>query len=124
MNNNASGSLLAQYSAADALANVVFTAPASLQVEVTRVIICNTSASPVAASLFHDDTGGAGLGTANALLFAKAIPANDYLDLRIEGVNGGLHVSKGGRLGFTDASSGDLTISIYGITQQAVQGQR
>lgn len=124
MNINASGSLLAQYSASDALANTVFTAPSSLQVEVTRIIICNTSALAVAASLFHDDTGSAALNGTNALLFAKSVQANDYLDIRIEGVNGGLHVKKGGRIGFTDASSGDLTISIYGITQQAVQGQR
>lgn len=121
---NANGQLLAQYTASDALANLVLSSDANLRTEITRVVICNTSASPVAASLFHDDAGGSTFNTTTALLFAKSIPANDYLDIRTEGANGGLHLSKGGQIGFTDASSGDLTISIYGITQQAFQGKR
>lgn len=123
MNFNASGQLLAQYTASDALANQVFQA-ANLRAEITRVVICNTSAGAVAASLFHDDAGGSTFNNTTALLFAKNVPANDYIEITTEGANGGLHIKRGGQLGFTDASSGGLTISIYGLTQQAFQGQR
>jgi hypothetical protein len=118
---NASGSLLAQYQAADASAASVLSADASLQIEVTRIIIANTSASGVAASLFQDDSGSASFTTATALMYAKSVPANDYLEFLTQGPNGGIHLRKGGSIGFTDASSGDLTISIYGISQP-VQG--
>lgn len=120
MNLNASGSLLSQYTAVDALSNTVLQAAADLQVEVTRIVICNTSAAPVACDLYHDDVG-AGYTVGNALLYGKSIPANEFLMITTEGPNGGLHVRKGGAIGFKDASSGDLTISIYGITNNAFQ---
>jgi hypothetical protein len=118
---NASGLLLAQYTAPDAAANSVLVADPSLQIEVTRIIITNTSASPVAASLFQDDSGGASFTTATALMFGKSVPANDYIEIFTQGPNGGIHLKKGGAIGFTDASSGDLTIHIYGMSQP-VQG--
>lgn len=117
---NASGTLLAQYTAGDSAANSVLVSDDNLQMEVTRIIICNTSASPVAASLFQDNTGTT-YATTTALMYAKPVPANDYLDIFTSGPNGGIHLGKGGSIGFTDASSGDLTISIYGISQP-VQG--
>lgn len=117
---NASGSLLAQYTALDAAANSVLVADASLQIEVTRIIICNTSAAPVAASLFQHDSG-VSYTVNTALMYGKTVPANDYIEVFTSGPNGGIHLGKGGSIGFTDASSGDLTISIYGMSQ-AVQG--
>lgn len=122
MENNASATLLAQYTASDALANTVFTA-AGVQVEVTRVVVCNTSASPVAFSIFHDNTGSATHDATTALYFGKSLAANDSFTLEITGPNGGIHIKSGGTIGFTDASSGDLTLSLYGISQ-SIAGRR
>lgn len=114
---NASGTLLAQHSATTALAELAFQANAQLNVEVTKIVICNTTAGAIAASLFHDDTGSNNFVAGTALLFAKNIPANDYLILDTNGPNNGFHLAKGAQIGITDPSSGGLTFSIYGITQ-------
>lgn len=116
MENNASATLLAQYTAADAVANTVYTAQ-GLQAEITRVIVCNTSASPVAFSLFHDNSGSVTHDATTALYFGKSVAANDSFTLEITGPNGGIHIKSGGTIGFADDSGGDLTLSLYGITQ-------
>lgn len=116
MNQNVSGSLLAQYTAGDALANTVYTPPSNLRVEITRVVICNTTGGAGAASLFHDDDGTTYNNT-TALMFAENVAANSRVELFTQGPNGGIHVSKNGTIGFTDSLAGGLTISIYGISQ-------
>ncbi len=120
MENNASAALLAQYQASGAGAALLFQAHPELGVEITRIVICNTTASPVSFSLFHDDSGSSTFDATTALVFAKPLAANDFVTVfHTEGPNGGLHLSKGAQLGFTDPSSGDLTVSVYGITQVA-----
>ncbi len=120
MNQNVSGSLLAQYTAADANANTVYTAPSNLRVEITRVVICNTTAGAGAASFFHDDDGTT-YNNSTALMFGENVAANSRVELFTQGPNGGFHVSKGGTIGFTDSLAGGLTISIYGITQNTAE---
>lgn len=125
MNYNASASLLAQYTAADALANEVFKASDSLQAEITRIVICNTGAGSANASIFHDDSGSSSFVAGTALLFAVPVTNGAApLEIYTQGPNGGFHIAKGGQIGFTDSSSGDLTISIYGMTQTAFEGRR
>lgn len=125
MRNNASGALLAQYVAADALANEAFKASDSLQVEITRIVVCNTGAGSANFSLFHDDTGSSSFVTGTALYYAVPVSnAAAPLEIFTEGPNGGIHMAKGAQLGVTDSSSGDLTVSIYGLTQQAFEGRR
>lgn len=116
---NASGSLLAQYTAAGTAAATVITASATLGLELTKIVICNTTGSAAAASLFHDNSGAGTFDATTALLFGKVIPANDSIIFETNGPNGGFHIGKAGKIGAADSGSGSLTFTFYGITPVA-----
>lgn len=111
----AAGSQLAQARPSNTSAGVAYTAPLDLRVEVTRVVICNTTGSPVAASLFHDDDGTS-FDQSTALLFAKPVPANDAIELSFD-LGAGLFLSQGAALGVRSATASALTFSFYGVIE-------
>lgn len=112
---NASGTLLAQYTAGDAAVNNIYTAPTNMRIEVTRVQVVNRDAGAQIFELYHNNAGG---GFTNANMIAMhSIPATDTWNLVTQGPNGGLQLERGATLGFQDPTSGDLTITVYGIAQ-------
>ena len=82
--------------------------------EITRVVVCNTTGGAVSASLYHDDDGGT-FDATTALMEAKSIPANDYLEITsFPGT--GIVVRKDGQIGVKTSSGSALTFTLYGIT--------
>ena len=120
--NNASGSLLAQYTASDALANEVLAASADLRLEVTRIVICNTSGAGVAASLFHDDSGTSTFGTGTALLYAKQVPANDYLQIALTAALIAFFVASIKAYGWTAIAIGAAVVAAAHVLHRAAFG--
>ena len=109
----ASGSQLAQVRPADTNTATAFTAKA--RTEVTRIVVCNTTASPAAYSIYHDDDGTT-YTEATALFFATSIPANSSDVIDFGGVGGGLHMSNAAAIGVKTGTSSAITFTIYGVT--------
>lgn len=109
----AAGALLAQVRPSGTSAEVAFTAPRAS--EVTRVVICNTTANAVTASLFHDDTGSALLGEANALLFGIELLPNTTQVIESPAIGAGYIISEGGRIGVQSGTASAITFSLYGL---------
>lgn len=113
---NAQGAQFAQLRPGGTTAVTLFTA--DVLTEITRLIACNTTGSPVACRIFHDDDGTT-YDQGSALYYDKVIPANDSLDLAAGGhENGGLHVDAGGSIGVRTATSSALTFTAYGVTSK------
>lgn len=77
-------------------------------VEVTHIVIANTTGSPADASLYHDDDGKT-YSQATALLYGKAVSANDVLTWELP-----IRVRAGGSLGIQTDTGSALTFSFYG----------
>lgn len=112
---NASGFQLAQSRPSGTSAASVYTA--SIVTEVTKIVICNTTGSAAAASVFHDDDGST-FDQSTALLYAKSVPANDYIVIDANSGNGGVMVRPDGQLGIQSGTGNALTFTFYGMTQQ------
>lgn len=116
---NASGTLLAQFTAGDAAVNIIYTAPTNLRIEVTRILVANRNAGAQVFEVYHSNTGGGGANS--NMIIINSLAATDTFDFATQGPNGGLHLERGATLSFKDPSAGDLTISVYGIAQQTTQ---
>ena len=110
-----SGALLAQARPGGTSAVEAYVAPAAQRVEVTRIVVANTTGSAVAMSLFHDDAGGDTFTAATALYFAKSVPANDSIVIAADAVGTGFPLSAGGQIGIQTATADALTFSVYGV---------
>ena len=86
-----------------------------MRTEVTRIVVCNTTASPAAYSVYHDDDGTT-YTEATALFFATSIPANSSDVIDFGGMGGGIHVSNAGSIGVKSGTSSAITFSLYGVT--------
>ena len=86
--------------------------------EITRLVICNTTGSPVNASIFHDDDGTV-YDQTTALEYATPIAANASLTLLARAEGGGIKISRGGALGVQSSTADALTFTLYGITEPA-----
>ena len=110
--NFASGFQVAQSRPSNTTAASVYTAP--LPTEVTRIIICNTTGSAADASLYHDDDGST-FDATTALIESKSIPANDYLEIKLDG-GSGLMIKRSGQIGVKTGTGNALTFTLYGHT--------
>lgn len=111
----AAGVQLAQARPTNTSTATLYTAPSGIKIEVTRVVICNTTGSAAAASLFHDDDGTT-YDQTTALRYAKSVPANDSIELEFE-IGSGLFVSAGGSLGIQSGTGSALTYTLYGVPE-------
>lgn len=86
----------------------VYTVPASTDVKVTSVVLCNTTATPATVTLSAVPSGGTA-GVANRLLAGFTVAANDT-------VQADLHhfMTTGGFLAALQGTSGAITVSISG----------
>lgn len=109
---NVSGFQVAQARPAGSILPV-FTA--SVASEITKIVICNTTGTAANASLYHDDNGST-FDQTTALLYAKPIPANDFLIIDAQAGNGGISIQKAGQLAVQTGTSNALTFTFYGRT--------
>jgi hypothetical protein len=109
----ASGSQLAQVRPADTNTATAFTAKA--RTEITRIVVCNTTASGVVFGLYHDDDGTT-YSEVTALFFGTALAANESRIIDFGGVGGGLMVSPNGTIGVKSGTNSAITYTFYGVT--------
>jgi len=118
--NFASASLLAQSRPSGTTAVTAYTA--SIRTEITLIYIANTTGSPAAYSVYHDD-GGTTFDATTALHEANSLAANTSTTIRASDLGGGVTVNAGGSLGIKTGTSNALTFSVYGVTAN-IQGVR
>ena len=110
----ASGSLLAQSRPAGTTAVTAFAA--SMRTEITRIVVCNTTGSAAAFSIYHDDDGTT-FDETTALYFGQTLAANTSVVVEAAAVGGGVTVADGGAIGIKTGTGSALTFSISGVTQ-------
>jgi len=115
----AKGSLLAQVAPANTTAATAYTC-GDVPTEITRILVCNTTAVAAAARIFHDDAA-ASYVAGTALWYDKNIPANETVELTSPSVGAGIHLKKSGTIGVRTGTANALTFSIYGITATLAQ---
>ena len=109
------GSLLAQQRPAGTSAVEGFAA--TLRTEITQIAICNTTASPVTFSIYHDDQGSSTFDQTTALQYDSTIPANSTIYLMSESMSAGWTLSRDGQIGIKTGTGNALNFSIYGVTE-------
>lgn len=109
----AQGSRLASVRPANTSDTLAFTA--TLDTEVTRVYVCNTSANARTFRLHHVNAGGS-VSLDNALYYDKALAANDSFELFSDAPNSGLQLKTGDMLYVRSSNANDLAFNIYGVT--------
>lgn len=108
----ASGSQLAQMRPANTSTATAYTA--KKQTEVTRFVICNTTASPTTFSLYHDDDGTT-YDQTTALVYSASVAANTTQFVDFFGTGSGIFVTANGTIGVQSGTASALTFSIYGV---------
>lgn len=110
--------LLAQARPAGTSAVEGYAAPSAQKVEITRIVVTNTTGTAANASLFHDDAGGSTFDQTTAVhAYAKSVGANDCLVIEAGTIGAGITLSAGGQLGIQTGTSNALTFSVYGIIE-------
>lgn len=118
---NAEGSRLAQVRPGVTTAVLGYANPQTggrgLNLEITLIVVCNTTAAPAAFSIYHDDAGST-YSQATALYYGKVLAANDTVLIAIPSQNSGIAVKPGGNIGVQSSVASALNFTIYGVTQQ------
>lgn len=101
-----------------------FNAP---QLEITRLFVTNTTGSPVSVTIAHDyrANGSPSYSAANAIVFSKSVPANDFLLIASEHPGGGIPVGPFGSIGVQASVANAVTVTAYGVAavvQESEQG--
>ena len=110
---NAQGSRLAVTRPSDTTAATAFTA--SVNTEVTRIVVCNTSGVASSFRLFHGASGDS-YDEANALFWDHPVPANGTVDIYADSANSGISMQPDEILGVRSGNANALTFSVYGVT--------
>ena len=86
------------------------------RIEVTQIVVCNTSGVAVAFRLTHDVDGSTStVGT--ALYWDKTVPLQDSFVWQAQHPSGGIMVGKNGSLRFAASSPGVVTCTVYGVVE-------
>lgn len=102
--------ILAQARPANTSAADAYSPPASRRAIISGVLICNTTGSGAAASIFADADGTTKDQT-TALLYAKSVAANDYLLVEF---GDGLEIDEDGTIGIQTGTNDALTFTVLG----------
>ncbi len=108
----AEGSRLFASRPADTNDTTVFTA--TINTELTRLLICNNTGGAVTFRFYHVPEGGAA-GLDNALWYDKSIAANDTFSFAGDTNNGGIHMEEGDFLVVRSSSGNALGFHGYGV---------
>jgi len=111
----AAGSQLAQSRPSGTSAVSAFTA--TIQTEISVIVICNTTVSAAKFSIYHDDNGST-FDQTSALHYAQNIPASSTVYITSDSVGAGVTLSPDGQLGIQTDTANALTFSIYGVTEE------
>lgn len=109
----ASGARLAAARPLTGSDTLLFTA--SIDTEVTRLMLCNITTGAVLFRLHHVVAGGS-VAQENALYYDKSLAANDTLAIVAEVENGGIKLAPGDALWVRSPTGGSITYTAYGIT--------
>ncbi len=112
---NAAGTLLAQVRPANTTAATAYTSENKVT-EITSIIVCNTTGSPVTFRVFHD-VQGTTYDQSNALWYDVSLAANASTVLNSESPNGGIFLNPGDSLGVRVGTGNGITFSIYGVVE-------
>lgn len=115
---HARGSLLGQIRPANTTATAIFTCV--VPIEISLVVVCNTTGSAAAFRLFHDESGST-YDESNALYWDKSVSANDTLFIKPESIGSGFMLNKDDTLGIRTDTANALTITVYGVTAELAE---
>lgn len=115
------GSLLAQHLFTGVNAFTAFTA--SLNTEITRIVVVNTGNSNITMRLFHNDTGTT-YSNAYALYWDITIQGSETLVIEAPAAGSGIHVQRGGSIGIQFSDPNVANTSIYGVTETLAERPR
>lgn len=110
----AAGALLGQVRPSDANNATLFTAV--LGTEITRIVVCNVSASVATFRLFHDE-GGASFDQTNALRYDVSLNAGEFAEIIGGSEGAGIQLDETDSLGVRSSVADALTFSAYGVTE-------
>lgn len=88
---------------------------ASVDTEITLILICNTEDSDRVFSIYHDDDGNT-FNDGTALYRGLTIAANNTYVIELPSPGAGISVARGGILAVQAHSPSSLTFSVYGTT--------
>lgn len=111
-------SMLAQIRPSVGTAVVLYTAPADVAVEITRLNICHLTNGNRWFSLFLDGSGTGTFDESNALIWRKDLGAFETDELLMPAVGAGIIVERGARLGVQVESANDFTFTLFGVPEQ------
>ena len=83
-------------------------------IEITRLVIANTTASSAKFSVYHDDDGTT-YDQTTALYYSVAISANTTTVIEAQSENSGITISPGGALAVQTDTGSALTFTLYGV---------
>lgn len=116
------GTLLAQTRPSGTSAAAGFTAPSGQSVEITLIVVCNTTGSSADVSLYHDNAGGSTFDQTTALYYAAPVAANTTLTISSQDLGTGIVLSPGAQLGVQTGTASALTFSVYGALESRARG--
>ena len=93
---------------------------ATLRTEVTRIMVCNTTANSVGFDVYHDDDGTT-YAQGTALYYSQSVSGNATFAITFDGAGGGIFMQRGASLGVKPSVDLALTFSVYGITEELAQ---
>jgi len=102
--------ILAQARPANTNAANAYSPPANRRAIISGVLICNTTGSGAAASVFADADGNTKDQT-TALVYGKSVGANDYLHLEF---GDGIEIDEDGTIGVQTGTNDALTFTVLG----------
>lgn len=95
-----------------------------IRVEVTLILATNTGVGAVIARIFHDDDGSTRDDTTEIIRKSIAVNSSEVL-FQAQHPGSGIPVKKAGTLGAQISVADDVTLSLYGVTENiAVRGAR
>ena len=118
---NAQGSRLAVIRPGNTTAATAFTA--SVNTEITRIFVCNTSGATRTFRIFHGASGDS-FDEENALFWDVEVAADTTYEVFADSPNSGIMLSTGDIVGVRSDSADGLTFSIYGVTASIAPGVR
>lgn len=102
--------ILAQSRPANTSAADLYSPAANKRAILSKVIVCNTTGSAAAASVFAD-VDGTTKDQTTALAYAKSVAANDKLEFLFED---GLELNESGTIGIQSGTNDALTFTLLG----------
>ena len=116
----AAGALLGQNRPSATTNATLFTA--QIGVEITRIIVVNTSGGAATFRLFHD-VGGSTYDESNALRWDVSLAAGEFAEIIGSSEGAGLQLEVGDTIGIRTSVANALTFTAYGVTERLAERQ-